>query len=110
MTRVKGILTVNKRHAWTIRTGLANTIKVPVQKLVSTNLQALLNDLGSVLVHTVLHAEAEDMVDGTTAIGRCTMFTHVLDAPVSKLPMSNDIDAGQYLVYAGTLSCVSVGL
>lgn len=110
MTRVKGILTVNKRHARTIRARLANTIKVPVQKLVTTNLQALLNDLGSVLVHTVLRAEAEDVVDGTAAIGRCAMLTYVLDAPVSKLPMSNDIDTGQYLVDAGTLSRVSTDL
>lgn len=101
-------LTVNQRHARTIRARLTNTVEIAVQKLTATNLQTLLNHLGGVLVHAVLGAKAKDMLDGATAIRGGTMLANVLDAPVSKLSMCNHVDAGQDLVDTGTLSKVSM--
>ena len=47
------------------------------------------------------------MVDGTAAVSGSTMLTNVLDAPIAKLAMRNDIDASKDFVDAGTLSLVS---
>jgi len=100
-------LTINKRHAWTVRASLAHTVQVPLQELVTTNFEALFDDLGSVLVHAVLCTETEDVINGTTTVSGRTMFADMLDALVAELTMGDDIDAGKHLVDAGTLSSFS---
>ena len=96
-------LTVNQGHARTIGTTLAHALQISVKELGVTNLETLLDDLGSILIHAVLGGEAEDVVDGTTTIGGSPMLTDVLDAPVAKLTVSDDIDAGEDFVNARTL-------
>ena len=96
-------LTVNQWHARTVRATLADALQIPVQKLGVTNLKTLLNDLGGVLIHAVLGGEAEDVVDGTTAVGGSTMLTDVLDAPVTELAVGDDIDAGKDFIDTRTL-------
>lgn len=44
------------------------------------------------------------MVDSSAAIGWCAMFTDMLDTPVSKLAMCNDINIAQYFLDARSLS------
>lgn len=43
------------------------------------------------------------MVDGTAAIGRGTLLADVLDAPVTELTVSDDIDTSENFIDAGTL-------
>jgi hypothetical protein len=43
------------------------------------------------------------MVNGSAAISWSTVLANVLNAPVAKLAMSNDIDACKDLFNAGTL-------
>lgn len=97
---------VDERHARTVGTSLADAVQVPVEELVPANLQALLNDLGGILVHTVLRGEAQDVVDGTSAVSRGAVLADVLDAPVAELAMGDNIDAGKDLVDAGALTSV----
>ena len=46
---------------------------------------------------------AKNMLDGATTVSRQTMLTDVLDAPISELAMSNNVDVGKNLFNAGAL-------
>jgi hypothetical protein len=87
-------LTVNQRHARSVRTSLTDTIKVAVQKFVTANLEALLDNFGSILVHAVFGTETKNVVDGAAAIRGGAVFANVLNAPVAELTVSNNVDAG----------------
>ena len=103
--------TVNQRHTRAVGASLAYTVKVAVKEVVATNLQALLNHLGGELVHTVFRGEAENVVDGTSTVRRAAVLADVLDAPITELTMSNDINAGKNFVDARALqSNVSHGI
>ena len=95
---------VDQWNARTIETTLTDTIKVATEKVDAANFEALLNDLGSKLVHAILRGVADDMVNGSATISWGTMLADVLDAPVAKLPMSNDINACQDLLNARALN------
>ena len=43
------------------------------------------------------------MISGTTAVSRSAVLANVLDAPVSKLAVSDNINASKYLFDTGTL-------
>jgi hypothetical protein len=47
------------------------------------------------------------MVDGAAAISWCTMLTDVLDAPVTKLAMRNDVNASKDLFNAWALKMLA---
>lgn len=87
----------------TIETTFADPIKVAAEKVGTTNLEALLNNLGSKLIHAVLGGIADDMIDGSAAISWGTVLTDVLDAPVAELTMSNNINATKDLLNARSL-------
>jgi hypothetical protein len=99
--------TVDKRHARTILAAFADTFQVTVQELVAAKLQALLNDLGRILIHAVLCGKAKDVVNGSASIGRRSVFADMLNAPIAELAVCDDIDAGKNLVDARTLANVS---
>ena len=101
------LLTIDQGHAGTIRAAFADALQVPVQEVGVTNLQTLLNHLRSILIHAVLGSESKDVVDGTAAISGSAMLADVLDAPVAKLAVSNNIDTSENFVNAGTLGQVS---
>jgi hypothetical protein len=103
----KSTLTVNQRHAGSVRTAFADALQVTIQKLAVANLEALFDYLGSILIGTVLSGEAKNVVDSTAAVSGSSMFADVLDAPVSELTMGDDIDAGKYFVDTGALVMVS---
>lgn len=94
---------VDEWHTWTIGAAFANAIEVTIEEGVAANLEAFLDDLRSVLINAVLSCEVEDMVDGAAAVGRSSMLTDVLNAPVSELTMSDDIYACENFVDGGTL-------
>lgn len=94
---------VDEWHARTIRAAFADPFKVAVKELIAANLEAFLNDFGGVLIHTVFGSKAEDMANSTATISWSTMLADVLDTPVAKLTVRDDINASKNLVDAGTL-------
>lgn len=94
---------VDQRNARTVETTLTDTIEVATEEVNTTNLEALLNNLGCKLIHAVLGSIADDMVNGSAAISWGTMLADVLDAPVAKLAMGNDVNALQDFLNAGAL-------
>lgn len=94
---------VDQWDARTIETTLTDTIKVAAEEVNTTNLEALLNYLGSKLVHAVLRGIANDMINGAATISWGTMFADVLDAPVTELAMSNNVNACQDFLNARAL-------
>ena len=82
---------------------LADAVEIPSKKLGTSNLETLLHNLGCKLIHAVLGSIADDVVNRATTIRRGSMFTDVLDAPVAKLAMSDDVDVREDLLDAGTL-------
>jgi len=94
---------IDQWDARTIETTLTDTVKVAAEEVNTTNLEALLNNLGSKLVHAVLRGVADDVVDGSAAISWGTMLADVLNTPITELAMSNDINACQDLLDARAL-------
>jgi hypothetical protein len=98
---------VDQGHARALRAAFADTLKVTVEELVAADFKALLDDLGSILVHAVLGRETEDVVDRAVAISRSPMLADVLNAPVAELAVRDDIDASKHFIDARTLRAVS---
>jgi hypothetical protein len=96
-------LTINQRHARTVGATLTDTLQIAVEELVTTNLETLLNDLGSILINAIVGSEAKNMVDGPGTISWGAMLADMLDAPIAKLAMGDDVNAGEDLVDAGPL-------
>ena len=94
---------VNQRDSGTIDPALAHAVEVPGQEIDATDLETLFHNLGGVLIHAVLGCESDDMINRTASVLWSTMFAYVLDAPVTKLAMGDDVDAGQYLFDTGPL-------
>ena len=96
-------LTVNEWNAWTIRAAFTHTLKIAFQEVRSTYLQALLNDLGCELVHAILSGITKNVVDSAATVSGEPMLTDMLDAPVAKLSMGDNVDAMKHFVNARSL-------
>ena len=94
---------VNQGNARAITTTLTNPIKVTTEEVRATNLETLLHNFRRKLIRTVLSSVSDNMVNGAAAIRRGAMLADVLDAPVTKLPVSNDVDVGKDFFNAGAL-------
>lgn len=94
---------IDERNTRTIHTPFANAVKVSAKKLRATNLQALLDDLGRKLIHAILGSKMNDMVNGPASVARGAMLADVLDAPVSELAVSYNVDVGENFLNAGAL-------
>lgn len=94
---------VNQWNTRTVKTTLADSVKVAAEKLGASDLEAFLNNLGSELIHGILRGVPNDMINRTAAVCRCTMFANVLDAPVSKLAVRHDVDVGKDFLNAWAL-------
>lgn len=101
---------VNEWDAWTVVAAFANTIKISTKKFHPANLEALFNNFGGKLVHAILRCIADDMVDSTATINRRSMLANMLDAPIAKLTVSNDVDASKNFFDAGALQHVSMNI
>lgn len=97
-------LTVNERDTWTIWVSSGDDAKVPLEKFDTTDLEALLHNLGSKLVNAVAVRVHEDVVNDTTLVRRGTMLAEVLDAPIAELTMSDQIDVGNDFLDGRTLA------
>ena len=85
-------LTVNEWNARTFGMGSRDNGEIAFHELCTTNLEAFLDNFGSELVNTIVVGVVEDMVNNAALVGRRTMFTQVLDAPVAELTMGDEID------------------
>ena len=88
---------VDKRNSRTIVATLADSIEVAAEEVNTTNLEALFNDFGSKLIHAVLGSITNNMINSSTAISWSTVLADVLNAPVTKLTMSDNVNAGENL-------------
>jgi hypothetical protein len=98
---------VDQGNPRTVDPALADAVQVAAQKLGAANLQTLLNNLGGELVHAVLSSIADDMVDGPATVRRSAVLADVLDAPVAKLAVGDNVDIGQDFLDARTLQPTS---
>ena len=94
-TGITGRFSRRDWNAWAIWAAFTNTVEVAGEKLNTSNLEAFLDDLGSELIHAVLGSVSDDMVDGAAAISWSSVLADVLDAPVSELAVSDDVDASK---------------
>lgn len=106
LDEVVAVLVAGNIDEWdtsTILATFADSIEVATQEISASNLEALFNHLGRELIRTVLGCVANDMVDGSAAVRRATMLADVLDAPVSKLAMGDDVYVGKNFLDAWAL-------
>jgi len=96
--------TIDQWDAWTISTPFTNTIKITLEEFRAADLQTLLNHFRRKLVHAVFRGVAKDMVDSAATVGRSTVLANMLNAPIAKLTVGDNIDAIEDLGDARTLS------
>lgn len=94
---------VDEGDARAINATLADPIKIAAEELSPSNLEALLDNLGGVLISAVFGSVTNDMVDSTASVRWSAMLTDVLNAPVSELSVSHDVNVGKDFLNAGTL-------
>jgi hypothetical protein len=95
---------VNEGNAGSVGTALADAVQVASEEFGSSNLEALLDDLGRKLVGAVLRRIANNMINGPAAVGGGTVLADVLDAPIAKLAVGNNVNVGEDFLNAGTLA------
>lgn len=89
---------VDEGNPGAIHTAFTDTVQIAAEELGATDLETLLDNLGSKLVHRILGSVSNDMVDGTASVRRRSVLANVLDAPVTKLTVGDDIDVGEDLL------------
>jgi hypothetical protein len=94
---------VNQRNASAVAASLTDSIEISTEKFGTTNLEALLYNLGGKLVSAILCSIPNDVIDGSAAVRGGSMFAYMLDAPVSKLAVSHYINIGENFFDTGTL-------
>lgn len=97
-------LTISQRHPGSVSASSADSRKIALQELRSSDLQAFLYYLGGELIHTVVHSPMENMFNGATLVMRSPMFADVLDTPVTKLAPCEHIDLAQHFFDRRSLS------
>ena len=86
---------IDQRNAGAVTTTFANPVEIASKEVSTANLQTLLHYFRSELISAVFSSIADNMINGSTAIGRATMLTDVLNAPVSELAMGHNVDIGK---------------
>ena len=99
---------VDKWDAGAILAPLADSVEVAAKEFCASNLEALLDYLGGELVGAVLGRIPDNVINGAGAVGRAPVFADMLDTPVSKLSMSDNVDVGKYFFDARALGHLSV--
>ena len=69
-----------------------NDPEVALKKLNTANLQALLDNLGGKLIDAVAVGIVKDVVNDSTLVWRGAMLAEMLNAPVSELTVSDEIN------------------
>lgn len=94
---------VNDGQAGPVIVSLGNLVQISLTKLAASNLEALFHNLRGKLVEAILHGIANNVVDSPSAIGWCTMLANVLNAPVAKLAMGDQVNISEDLFNARAL-------
>jgi len=84
---------IDERNAWTIWMSCGDDSEISIKEFDPTNLETLLDDFGSKLVNAVAVRVGKNVIDNSAPVCRRTMFAEMLDAPITELAMSNEIDA-----------------
>jgi hypothetical protein len=84
---------INQRDAWSVETPFTDTVEIATEEVNSTNFETLFNNLGGKLIHTILGSIANNVINCPATIGRSAVLAYMLNAPITKLSMSNDINA-----------------
>lgn len=77
--------------------------KIPLHEISATNLQTFLNNFGSILVNAVAVGIGKNVVDDTALVRRGTVLAQMLDTPVAKLAMRDEVNAGNDFLDSRTL-------
>lgn len=94
---------VDQGNSGAVNAAFTDAVQISAKEVGAANLQALLDNFGGELIHAVLRSIANDVVDRPAAVRWSTVLTDVLDTPISKLAMGDDVDIGQDLLNAGAL-------
>jgi hypothetical protein len=94
---------VDERDARSIDAALRDSVQIATDEFISSNLQTLLNYLGSKLIRTVLSSVSNDVINGPAAVCRSSVLTNVLDAPVAELTVGDNVNVCQDLFNARAL-------
>lgn len=94
---------INQWDTCAVLTYLTNPIQVAAKEIGSPNFEALFDYLGRKLVRRILGSVSNHMVNSSASIGRPAVLANVLDAPVAKLAVCDDVNVGQHLFDTGTL-------
>lgn len=89
---------VDEGNSGPVHPSLTNSIKIAAEKLGATNLETLLDNLRSELVHGILSSVSNNMINGTAPVSRSSVLTNMLDAPVSELTVGDDVNIGEDLL------------
>ena len=101
---------VDERDAGTVWSSRGDDTKVAIQKLQAANLQTLLNNFGSKLIDAVIVRVRKDVVDDATLVGGRPMLAEMLNAPVAKLTMSDEVDVCNDFLDCRALKHVSMAV
>ena len=79
------------------------TLKIALKELRTANLETLLDNFGSILVHAVLICAVKNHLDGAAAISLSAVLADVLNAPIAKLAAGDEVEVGKDFIDARTL-------
>jgi hypothetical protein len=94
---------INQRNARAIWACGSDDAKVVPEELNTANLQTLLDNLGGKLIGAVAVGIAKDVVDDSALVWRGAVLAEVLDAPVSELPVGDEINVCDNFFNGGAL-------
>lgn len=70
----------------------SNDAEVAFKELNTTDLEAFFDNFGSELIDTVAVGIAKDMVNDSALVWGGAVLAEMLNAPISKLPVGNEIN------------------
>lgn len=97
LDKIVAVLVAGNIDQWNtsaISTAFTDAVKVPTKEVSTTNLEALFDDLGCKLICAILGSVPNDMINCSTTVRRSAMFANMLNAPIPKLAMGDDVDIG----------------
>lgn len=94
---------VDQRDPRAVEAAFADAVQIASEEIGAANLETLFDNLGGELVHAVLGSITDDVINSPAAVRRSPVLADVLDAPVSKLSVGDQVDVDQHLLNARTL-------
>jgi hypothetical protein len=95
LNQVVAVLIPGNVDEWDARTiwmRSGNDAEVTFKELHATDLEALFDNFGSELIDTVAVGIAKDMVNDSALVWRGAVLAEMLNTPISKLPVGDEIN------------------